>query len=192
MVIPSTHNYPALAPVNFTMSHGSVPGWNDCPPMMLSNNNSSTSLSKGRKKYHRVLSLASLASDTSLSDSPGVPSRDITPRTPLTSPQANAALSPKDSPKDIVSVKELTQSCTNLLANLFAKPSTLPEHEMNHFKSKLLSNCPKELNHLQFLHSILSKSDSKGIDKEILNYMVVNSGVSAWCLPLKKVISGII
>lgn len=190
-----------------------VQGWNDCPPMMISSNSSSTSLNKGRKKYQRVVSLSSIVRDIT-----PVLTRDITPvgnclpMTPppfhqhssksveseIGAPPISSLNSPKRSQENLtdalagVSSAELSTKCISLLDNVYTKPSRVPEKEMLHFKAKITNNFPKELNHLQFLYSTLTKlgSSTGGIDKEILNYMVVNSGVSSWCMPLKKVVSG--
>jgi hypothetical protein len=200
-----------------------VQGWNDCPPMMISSNNSSTSLNKGRKKYQRVVSLSSIVRDITpvgnITLAP--PGRDITPvgnSLPMTPPpfhqqSSKSVESEIDSPlisflnsprrsqqnstdslsiSSGVSSADLSTKCISILDDIYTKPSRVPEKEMLHFKAKITNNLPKELNHLQFLYSTLTKlgSSTGGIDKEILNYMVVNSGVSSWCMPLKKVVSG--
>lgn len=47
--------------------------------------------------------------------------------------------------------------------------------------------------HKRFITSIVNgiKSQKAGLKSEILNYMMVNSGVSTWCVPLKKLVETI-
>lgn len=182
-------------------------GWNDCPVMLNTSNNSSSTSLKSKKKFQRVglnfegsttpqPGLNRIPSSTTNSFASAPPSRSIS----ISSQSSMVATSPNTS--DQVGNNSVTvESTIDLLEDVFHIGSTLPEREFNHHKTKLSSQIrTASLLHLRFLHEILheitevqntgdklSRLDS--IKQEVVEYMMANDGVSGWCTSLKKVIS---
>lgn len=184
-------------------------GWNDCPPVMLQTN-STTSSRTGKRRVKRVghdfssanssqVSLTqlpvyiSLKGSTSMTDLPH--STSLNPSTPQETPV------PK--PGSVVYQNDISDSWVQIphpqapfdLNSLFQLPTKLSNKELSHYKKRIEASLPNlSANDVDFLNSILARTglisnqSAPGIQDDILAYTVANTGVSGWCIPLKKII----
>lgn len=175
-------------------------GWNDCPPSTLSRDPSNSSISSSRSK-RRTPRLSGLAVGVN------TPSPRRTPSTLVDAPPIGRTL--------LVSSFLLASTLETLLLNTtnpealaadFGDVNETPEKFHNIFKSANLSAKDETFftkrlvdvyptlgdNHKEFITRIVdgitNKETSASLKGEILNYMMVNSGVSTWCVPLKKLV----
>ncbi|EGV65744.1 hypothetical protein CANTEDRAFT_92070 [Yamadazyma tenuis ATCC 10573] len=129
-------------------------GWNDCPPVMLQKNISSTSM--------LVNTSPTLVPETKLY------ANDIA---------ANVDIA--------MVVEELTSF-----------PTSIPEKMLGQIKVKLtkasesMSSGSKQFV-TEVLEQIKTGADSAILKSSIVEYMMVNDGVSSWCAPLKKLVDSI-
>ncbi|CAN6617133.1 hypothetical protein TRVA0_006S03906 [Trichomonascus vanleenenianus] len=109
-------------------------------------------------------------------------SRSPTPAPPT--PQ-NPEMSRETSPDEVM----------ELLEQVFGRKSTLPERELNHYKSRLTVALPKvDASHLGVVYSCLNKAlsgESADAKKTLVDYSLVTNGVSAWILPLRRVVESL-
>lgn len=123
-------------------------GWNDCPPMMLKNVNSSTSSLNGKGTSQLTISSANNV--------------DIN-----------------------IVIQQLLQH-----------PNHVPDKIFKQIQQKILASIDKlDDNHKNFIHGI-NQDIKQGTDKNILKnqiveFMMVNDGVSSWCVPLKKLVENL-
>lgn len=187
-----------------------VEGWNDCPPMMMNANSSTASVNKSKKRAQRVGHNINSSSSTSLLGlgsallMGATPSRTELPPGPLkllsegvlpTSPLASNAQTGAvggDAPADV----------QLLLETLFLAKSLLLDREHAHYVKKLKdANSTVDAKHKTFLVSVLDKVSSavgaKAADQipvikgDVVQYMIVNDGVSGWCIPLRKIVESL-
>ncbi|KAK6201216.1 uncharacterized protein RJT21DRAFT_1168 [Scheffersomyces amazonensis] len=192
----------------------SMEGWNDCPAIMMqaSNNSSLTSLSS-RKRKVQLTSISdnsltgSLRSLDSISIPPPPPSRSVsssfTTQVPPPPPSRSVSIS-----STITSVSEIEHESKTInkldLIELLEKTlkftNTMSERESQLCKSKLMTQFDILSNqHLIFINEILKTITDSTIDSllltkvknDIIQYMMINDGTSAWCTPLKKIIISI-
>lgn len=192
-----------------------VEGWNDCPPMMMNTNGSSTSVNKMKKRAQRVGHNINNNSNTSLLGIGGSlnmaasPSRSELPPTPCKVSQGGLSgpspLASNTQIKDDVDDDDVSTTTTDvgqLLESLFLAKSLLLDREHDHYAKKLKDvHSTLELNHMTFLVSVLQKVDSAAkakanaqipsIKSDVVQYMIMNDGVSGWCIPLRKVVESL-
>ncbi|RLV92498.1 hypothetical protein JA1_003187 [Spathaspora sp. JA1] len=208
-----------------------IEGWNDMPTNMMlsSSNNSTTSVnssisSRSKKRISRIgmnFNDPGTNSNNSIGGSSGanspagtttgpVPIRGPPTPTPTNSapppPPRKTSTSQQQAPQQQeqpVIVSDISpQQVISLLDQTLELPLSLPERELQHYKTKLTQLIPNLTTpHLLFLNEILDqvlkayKSDdstSKGqIKADVVKYMLNQEGVSAWCSPLKKIVSSV-
>ncbi|KAI5970199.1 hypothetical protein CANMA_000810 [Candida margitis] len=83
------------------------------------------------------------------------------------------------------------------LGKVFDLPLSLPERELTHYKGKLSIQIQVvSEQHLPFIESVFNEilageADSSKLKSEVVDYMMNHDAVSAWCSPLKKIVSSI-
>lgn len=168
-------------------------GWNDCPPPMGSRDSSSSSLSSTRSKRRPVRPLA--VSPESTRTPPSGASRTMPPMLgPPTSGPRPAA--PTAVPEVLQKPAEVDLEATPELLRQILASSGLEEKHQVVFVKRVVEAYPQlETQHQQFLSKVAEqlsrKEDCGSIKSEILKYMMVHSGVSTWCVPLKKLVESV-
>lgn len=146
-------------------SQRGVAGWNDCPPVMT-RNFSGGSFTKRRNNEDDSSNSFMLETWILVSSDKDISIEEVLPK----------------------------------LERLFSHPSKLLQKEFDHYKEKLTTSVPNfSKDHLEFLDGVLDGVEEfmtnglikNDILKEVVNFMMVNDGVSKWCTPLRKVIEKI-
>lgn len=174
-------------------------GWNDCPPPSLSRDSSSTSISSTRSKRRnpRLPGLGATAADAPAArrTPAAVPGAPPMARNLLSTPSLLASesqvLDSVEPPVGTANVNETPQKIAEVL-----KSSNLSEKDESLFTKKLVDAYPSlSESHKEFItqivDQIVNKQQPSVLKGEILNYMMVNSGVSSWCVPLKKLVESL-
>ncbi|ODV77152.1 uncharacterized protein CANTADRAFT_27505 [Suhomyces tanzawaensis NRRL Y-17324] len=170
-----------------------IEGWNDCPPMVMSRTSSSSSVLKSKsRRAANPVAAASSRSSSGLLPSELSPTPTIATAIPTaTSPATPTSLSSDHSPEVVAA----------LIHSVLQKPSKLPERELAHYEQKLGAHIKSlSLQHLDFIHSVTTRllavidsgESREDIKKEVLDYMILHDGVSLWCSPLKKIVTGVV
>ncbi|CAX40929.1 conserved hypothetical protein [Candida dubliniensis CD36] len=96
-----------------------------------------------------------------------------------------------------------THKTIDIIHKLFKCNIDLPERELRHYETKLVSSVEKMSNtNINFIYHICERilqyqsmggySDVRNeLKNEVVEYMMVHKGVSTWCSPLKKIITSI-
>lgn len=85
---------------------------------------------------------------------------------------------------------------SNTIDELLSFPTSLNDTLLRQIKHKLIGFSTK-MNHKDkmFVHSLLIQYNSgvpiESLKQQIVEYMMVNDGVSSWCAPLKKLITSL-
>ncbi|OBA22067.1 hypothetical protein METBIDRAFT_39433 [Metschnikowia bicuspidata var. bicuspidata NRRL YB-4993] len=173
-------------------------GWNDCPIPVPASNSGAPSASatlKARKRMYRLSAVGGLqnSSESSVASStrslmmPPIPSTLPPPAT--TAPKA-AALDAQ--PEETKEPTTDFSACETKLRGL-VESAEIPLREKEFFTKRLVDVFPSlALPHKQFISQvvdgIVAKEPSGTLKTRVLNYMMVNSGVSVWGVPLKKLV----
>lgn len=184
-------------------------GWNDCPPVMLQSN-STSSLRTGKRRVKRVghdfsstnNSQASLTQVPDYISLKGSTSAMSLPLSVGLYPSTHQE-TPVPKPSSVVYLSDISDSWVQIphpkdpfdLSALFQLPTKLSEKELSHYKKKIETSLPNlSANEVDFLNAILARTglisnqSVLGIEDDILAYIMANSGVSGWCIPIKKII----
>lgn len=82
-----------------------------------------------------------------------------------------------------------------VLEELFSQPNSLSPRLYDNIKDKLTnSSSTMELSHKQFLANLLHDIKYKEVGElrtQVIEFMMINDGVSSWCIALKKFIENI-
>lgn len=114
---------------------------------------------------------------------------------PMNSRGSSSVSLPLEGGDDTLSTDEIKQH----IDDLFSRPTNLPTREHEHYYSKMvgsldhLSNTDRVfvaqiLDRVRELYETRDSLVKKLIVSELLDYMIVNHGVSKWCTPLRKAI----
>lgn len=177
-------------------------GWNDCPPPMIRSRNASSS-SLGKRRVYRI---GSNSQDNSINSTTSLKQTCLNQRS--SSNLSLSDLQPKNTPKlksqEIILDNSYSQEIqldhsVNLetvlkeFETFIQSPSKLSFKELDFYTNKIKKQLENlSSNHLQFLYqTIISKSDNN-TKLSIIEYMVVNDGVSSWCSPLKKLVENVL
>lgn len=185
-------------------------GWNDCPPdvMMLHSDTSSSSLSSTRssssstrRKAKRV-SMTFGGSNPSLqTNQPGAANGLFTSINALPlGPPPKSRVNPL--PLSLVRKERDHNEVQGFLNAVTESPLSLSKEEIDDCKSKITSqmellNADKLMVLGDFLErTVLAQKTHDAvaltqIKTDIVKYMMANDGVSAWCTPLKRIVSSI-
>lgn len=187
-------------------------GWNDCPPPTLSRDSSSSSISTARSK-RRTPRLSGLVSGTEPPTPRRVSGATAPPNGPPTVPPgappmgrtALAASSILGSNLERLLNTTGTESAAESFGDINQTPEKLQSilkgadlsaNDETFFTKRILDVYPTlSENHKGFVskivHGLASGQESATLKGEILNYMMIHSGVSTWCVPLKKLVESI-
>lgn len=167
-------------------------GWNDCPvPLLLSRSSSSSSVSsaKSRKRMSRMVAPATTAAPDTAAARRGPPSALAPP--PVSArdqPAAPGTAQPAAGEENTLNTEATGETLRSIVA-----ARALPERDAEFFAKRLIE--PYEAlgaEHKAFVTRIVNglaaSEPSAKLKGEVLNYMMVNSGVSGWCVPLKKLV----
>lgn len=150
-------------------------GWNDCPILSRESSSSSVSSIRSKKRAPRLYGLAN-NSDPSFRRVASLPA--------ATTSSVNLVL---ESPVDLDAAKQK-------LITLLQSPELL-ESDRTFYEKRLLSVFDAlETQHKQFVANIIvlvGKTEPQTLKDGILAYMTNNSGISIWCVPLKKLVDTI-
>ncbi|CUM66067.1 uncharacterized protein PRCAT00003721001 [Priceomyces carsonii] len=183
-----------------TNESGNVGGWNDCPTPMLS---SSGSVKLSRRRNQRVNhifgDISSNESNSSLS-SPSDGLKHPNSSKVLHSPVTGRSNVDLQIHKDI----ELNSNIDvhERIQRLFELPSLLASNILDAHRKKLQSTDETILRkYATFIDGIVTEADliSRGesttsvrkLRQKIVDFMILNDGVSSWSLPLKNVIESL-
>lgn len=107
---------------------------------------------------------------------------------------SNSESQPQSTTKpDLVTNEPADVNNTPATLTSILKEANLSEKDETFFTKRLVDvYSGLEEPHKTFItgivNGIASKQAAAGLKGEILNYMMVNSGVSTWCVPLKKLV----
>jgi hypothetical protein len=177
-------------------------GWNDCPPPMIrSRNASSSSLSK-----RRVYRVGSNLQDNSIDSTSSLKEKCLDQRSSsnLSLCDLQTRKSPKlksqevifdDSDSQVIQLDHSVnlETVVEEFETFIRSPSKLSSKELDFYTNQIKKQLENlSSNHLQFLYqTIISKSENN-TKLSIIEYMVVNDGVSSWCSPLKKLVESVL
>lgn len=122
---------------------------------------------------------------------PGPPTS--TSRASPTESQAPSQAQPGAEPQEVA---QLDLAATPELLQQILASSALDQKHRTMFVKRVVEAYPQlEVQHQQFLSLVAtrlsSQQDASSIKNEILKYMMVHSGVSTWCVPLKKLVESV-
>lgn len=175
-------------------SYANQPGYNDCLPSVFASSSRSSLNLKGL----RPTTIASpfpgatiSAPPTAAGVSPAAGASVATSKDPATSGE------PAQEAEKSLATPEAT---ANLLNAILGFESTLPDREFNHYKARLQAAVPAlPSQHLEVVHScfenVLAKPSPEAqsaAKQEIIDHMMAHNGVSAWALPLRKVVESMV
>lgn len=166
-------------------------GWNDCPPVMLQANSSSTTISSksGKRRVKRVAHDYSSANSfqVSLADTSSTSVNSTTPK-----------VYQGDFSDSWVEIPKPNDGKVGDLDTLLQLPTRLSTKEFEHYKKKVTDAVPNlSSSEQEFLNGVIartgtiSEQEIVALKNDILNYAMTNSNVSGWCIPLKKIIENI-
>ncbi|KAM9924942.1 hypothetical protein OXX59_004181 [Metschnikowia pulcherrima] len=175
-------------------------GWNDCPvpvPTSSSGTSSSTSSAKARKRMSRVPIIGgSNSSESSASSSrssvmPPIPcSLPVPPKGPAktTPSEAPTCIPADESGSDSFDAQQSEARLRDLIAS-----AALADREKEFFEKRLVDAFPSLASpHQRFIAQVVdgvaAKAAGGALKTQVLNYMMMNSGVSTWGVPLKKLV----
>lgn len=168
-------------------------GWNDCPPPMGSRDSSSASVGSVRSKRRPARPPA--GSDSARAPPTG-PARTVPPMLvpPTSGPRPPAAVAA--APENRSEPSDIDLGATPALLRQILADSGLEEKHQTVFVKRVVEAYPQlGAQHQKFVSEVavqLSRQqDSSSIKSDILKYMMVHSGVSTWCVPLKKLVESV-
>lgn len=175
-------------------SYANQPGYNDCMPGVFSSSSKSSSTSLSSKASRGPIP----PTPTSLTPPPGASS---VPPPPKSIPVAGT--DSKEEPEEDITESKPTanpEHTSQLLNSVLTIESKLPEREFSHYKTRLQQLLPSlPAQHLDVVHGcfecVLNKPSTETqtqARQEIIDYMMAHNGVSAWALPLRKVIESMV
>lgn len=173
-------------------------GWNDCPLPVPTSNQGAPTLSatlKARKRMSRLPVVSGPTSSTESSVS-GSSRSLMMPPIPSTLPPPPRGIPKAGVTETQVHVEdEKTVDFTGSEAKLRAlvEAAAISGKERDFFTKRLVDAFPTLAEpHKKFISLIVDALDAKEhsgpLKTQVLNYMMVNSGVSTWGVPLKKLV----
>ncbi|CAH6718915.1 hypothetical protein CLIB1444_01S17326 [[Candida] jaroonii] len=81
------------------------------------------------------------------------------------------------------------KSVGSIINELCSKPTKLSDKMLSNIKTKLENNIDKMEQHKQFIFHLYDSEED--VKEKIIEFMIINDGVSSWCVPLKKLIESI-
>lgn len=84
---------------------------------------------------------------------------------------------------------ESNKSVESIIDELCSKPTKLSDKMLSAIKTKLINNIDNMENHKNFIFHLYDNGED--VKEKIIEFMIVNDGVSSWCVPLKKLIESI-
>lgn len=167
-------------------------GWNDCPPM-IRRDVSSTSLPK--RRAHRIGSNYSSRDNSTNDLSSTLNALPVLPPMPkpLSSPIVSSVSSSQEN-VDHIKTDPVSLDKVELEFESFTQlPTKLSSKELDFYTNKIKKSLESlSLQDLQFLSQTILAGNETGTRQSIVEYMVLNDGVSSWCSPLKKLIENAI
>lgn len=161
-------------------------GWNDCPvPLISSRNSSSTSVSSAKSR-RRMSRIVGTATDPAGARGPP-PSAPSAPPLGLRTPLVASVIEPAalDAAADL-DIEATGQKLRDIV-------STSNVADADFFVKRLIEPYETlEVAHKEFVTRIAQGIEAKqsitALKAQVLKYMMINSGVSTWCVPLKKLV----
>lgn len=177
------------------VSEAEISGYNDCPVLDYQRTPSSTSLKTRRRlvSHNNLSSTSTLVSNTSTTSLNGP--------TPLPKPPSVTSLKKTESTSSVnkaVDTLDSTISNQDLLDKLkqiLSLENSLPEREFNHYEKRLIDQFTKGLNNdsqkTTVSQSLENYQNKEQVKNDLIKFMMVNDGVSTWCIPLRKILENI-
>ncbi|KAI5956686.1 hypothetical protein KGF57_003406 [Candida theae] len=94
-------------------------------------------------------------------------------------------------------IRQKREELQDQLTKVFGLQLSLPERERDHYKNKLQSQIHVvNQQHLPFIETVFrellgNEPNSSKLKSDVVDYMMNHDGVSAWCSPLKKIVSSV-
>ncbi|GEQ72829.1 hypothetical protein JCM33374_g6517 [Metschnikowia sp. JCM 33374] len=167
-------------------------GWNDCPvPVSTTPKGVADKTSKARKRISRLPVVGSQP-NSSESFAGGSSRSSLMPPMPSTLPPPPKA-APRAGAIEAVAEEELDFQENEAKLRKLVESAELSDKDKEFFSKRLVDAFPSlDPQHKTFVSQIvngLAAKDASGpLKTQILNYMMANSGVSMWCVPLKKLV----
>lgn len=174
------------------VSESEIKGYNDCPVLDYQRTSSSSSLKTRRRLVSHNNSSTTLTSNTSTTSLNGP--------TPIPRPSSVGLLKKTESQTSLSAPKVEDSEIPNeelldKLKEILKLETSLQEREFKHYEKRLVDHLNKGLNnesHKKVLYSSLENYQNKEqVKNDLIKFMLVNDGVSTWCLPLRKILENV-
>lgn len=177
------------------VSEAEISGYNDCPVLDYHRTPSSTSLKTRRRvvSHNNLSSTSTLVSNTSTTS--------INGPTPLPKPPSMSFLKKSESNASVNKIAEPSNSSISneelleKLKKILSLENSLPEREFNHYEKRLVDQFTKGLSNesqkAAVAQSLENYKNKDQVKNNLIKFMLVNDGVSTWCIPLRKVLENI-
>lgn len=171
------------------ISESQIKGYNDCPIVPVVSGTTSPR-PRAKRRVSRNITPTSVGSsneNNAVLNSNTLPRRNTAKNEDKKDTSAPAADQPNISKADI----------DDKIKELLARSSTLPENEFNYYSKKLMLNIDKiDQGYYTFVHQVLTSTaeantTSASLNQLMIKFMMENSNVSSWCLPLNKILANL-
>lgn len=174
------------------ISESEIKGYNDCPVLDYQRTPSSTSLKTRRRLVSHNTTASKSTSNTSLTSMNGP---TPIPRPPsVTSLKKTTSQASLNAPK-VEESKISNEDLLGKLTEILSLKTCLQDREFKHYEKRLIDQFTKGLTNdshkavvLASLENYQNKEQTKN---DLMKFMLVNDGVSTWCLPLRKILENI-